>query len=33
MMIQLSLDAVSTVYLDEGGHKELDIKRYAKVRF
>jgi len=31
MLIQLSLDAVKTVFLDDGGRKELDIKRYAKV--
>lgn len=31
MMIELSLDAVKTVYIEDGGRKELDIKRYAKV--
>lgn len=28
---QLALDAVRTVYLDENGRKEIDIKKYAKV--
>ena len=27
MLIDLSLEAVSTVYMDEGGRKEVDIKR------
>ena len=27
----IALDAVRTVFLEEGGHKEIDIKRYAKV--
>jgi len=31
MMVTLSLDAVKTVYIEDGGRKELDIKRYAKV--
>ena len=28
---QIALDATSTVLVQEGGHKEIDIKRYAKV--
>jgi T-complex protein 1 subunit gamma len=28
---KLALNAVKTVYLDEGGRKEIDIKKYAKV--
>lgn len=28
---QIALDATSTVYIEENGHKEIDIKRYAKV--
>ncbi|EOD12874.1 hypothetical protein EMIHUDRAFT_44977, partial [Emiliania huxleyi CCMP1516] len=31
MLIQLSLDAVKTVFLDDGGRKELDIKRRASL--
>jgi len=31
MMVELALDAVKTVYMEDGGRKELDIKRYAKV--
>jgi len=31
MMIELSLEAVKTVYIEDQGRKELDIKRYAKV--
>jgi T-complex protein 1 subunit gamma len=27
MLIDLSLDAVATVYMEDGGRKELDIKR------
>lgn len=30
MMVELSLAAVKTVYIEDGGRKELDIKRYAK---
>ena len=28
---QIALDATRTVYLEENGRKEIDIKRYAKV--
>lgn len=28
---RLALDAVRTVYAEENGRKEVDIKRYAKV--
>eukprot|EP00745_Piridium_sociabile_P011321 TRINITY_DN18083_c0_g1_i1.p1 TRINITY_DN18083_c0_g1~~TRINITY_DN18083_c0_g1_i1.p1 ORF type:complete len:572 (+),score=177.97 TRINITY_DN18083_c0_g1_i1:220-1716(+) len=28
---QIALDAASTVYMEENGRKEIDIKRYAKV--
>lgn len=28
---RLALEAVRTVYIDENGRKEIDIKRYAKV--
>lgn len=28
---QIALDSVSTVYIDDNGRKEIDIKRYAKV--
>jgi len=31
VMVDLALDAVKTVCLDDGGRKEIDIKRYAKV--
>jgi T-complex protein 1 subunit gamma len=31
LMCSLALDAVLTVSMDENGHKEVDIKRYAKV--
>jgi len=31
MMVELALEAVKTVYVEDGGRKELDIKRYAKV--
>ena len=31
MMVELSLEAVRTVLVDEGGRKDIDIKRYAKV--
>ena len=31
LICNMALDAVQTVYLDEGGHVEIDIKRYAKV--
>merc|ERR1711998_713169 len=31
MMCNLALDAVETVYTDDMGRKEIDIKRYAKV--
>ena len=27
----IALDAVSTVVFEENGHKEIDIKQYAKV--
>lgn len=27
----MALDAVQTVYTDDGGHVEIDIKRYAKI--
>mmetsp|Transcript_17165 Transcript_17165/g.44400 ORF Transcript_17165/g.44400 Transcript_17165/m.44400 type:complete len:551 (-) Transcript_17165:322-1974(-) len=30
-MVDLALDAVETVYTEENGRKEIDIKRYAKV--
>ena len=30
-MVDLALEAVKTVYIEDGGRKELDIKRYAKV--
>merc|ERR1719310_1395923 len=29
-MIELALDAVATVAIEDGGRKEIDIKRYAK---
>lgn len=32
MACNIALDAVRTVQLEEHGHKEIDIKRYAKVR-
>jgi len=28
---QIALEATATVYIEENGHKEIDIKRYAKV--
>ncbi|KAH8038649.1 hypothetical protein HPB51_002793 [Rhipicephalus microplus] len=28
---KIAIDAVKTVCIEEGGHKEIDIKRYAKV--
>lgn len=28
---QIALDATCTVYMEENGRKEIDIKRYAKV--
>ena len=28
---QIALDATSTVFIEENGRKEIDIKRYAKV--
>ena len=31
MLVQLALDAVSTVSTEDMGRKEIDIKRYAKV--
>jgi len=31
VMVELALEAVKTVYVDDGGRKEIDIKRYAKV--
>jgi len=31
MMVNLSLEAVNTVLIEEGGRKDIDIKRYAKV--
>merc|ERR1719310_1763987 len=31
MMVELSLEAVRTVLIEEGGRKDIDIKRYAKV--
>jgi len=31
LMCDLSLDAVQTVYLEENGRKEIDIKRYVRV--
>ena len=31
MMCSLALKAVRTVTLDQGGHKEVDIKRYARI--
>merc|ERR1719261_2129151 len=31
MMVELALEAVQTVVMDDGGRKEIDIKRYAKV--
>lgn len=32
MACEIALDAVKTVYMEERGRKEIDIKRYAKVR-
>ena len=29
--MSLALDAVRTVHIEDGGRKEIDIKRYAKV--
>ena len=29
--MSLALDAVKTVHIEDGGRKEIDIKRYAKV--
>lgn len=31
LMVSLALDAVKTVHIEDGGRKEIDIKRYAKV--
>lgn len=31
MLVDLALEAVQTIYIEDGGRKELDIKRYAKV--
>ncbi len=31
LMCGLALDAVKTVYVEENGVKEIDIKRYAKI--
>jgi len=31
LMVNLALDAVKTVHIEDGGRKEIDIKRYAKV--
>ena len=31
LMIDLALDAVTTVMVDQNGRKEIDVKRYAKV--
>lgn len=31
MACNIALDAVSTVAMEEGGRREIDIKRYAKV--
>jgi len=31
LMVSLALDAVRTVHIEDGGRKEIDIKRYAKV--
>jgi len=31
MMCELAIDAVNTVYIEDGARKEIDIKRYAKV--
>jgi len=31
MMVDLALDAVKTVNIEDGGRREIDIKRYAKV--
>jgi len=31
VMVELALEAVKTVFIDDGGRKEIDIKRYAKV--
>eukprot|EP00966_Prymnesium_polylepis_P271455 6271851-Prymnesium_polylepis.1 len=31
VMIDLALDAVATVTIDDGGRKDIDIKRYAKI--
>ena len=28
---QIALDATTTVFIDDGNKKEIDIKRYAKV--
>merc|ERR1711933_316173 len=30
-MIKLALDTIKTIYIEDNGRKELDIKRYAKV--
>ena len=30
-MVGLSLEAVRTVFVEDGGRKDIDIKRYAKV--
>lgn len=31
LAVKISEEAVKTVYMNENGHKEIDIKRYAKV--
>merc|ERR1719224_79152 len=31
LMVNLALEAVRTVHIEDGGRKEIDIKRYAKV--
>ena len=30
-MCEIAIDAVQTVYLEQNGRKEIDIKRYARV--
>ena len=30
LMVSLALDAVRTVHIEDGGRKEIDIKRYAE---
>jgi T-complex protein 1 subunit gamma len=30
-MCKIAIDAVKTVYVEENGRKEIDIKRYARI--